>query len=79
LKAVTGFDILKSRYYVCFKQEVVNSSDFPVNQPINFIFFVNSAKPSSPLTSSMSVVYEVTVSEPITANITASTTIVDID
>ena len=37
-RAVTGFDPAKKDFNVCINQETLNSADFPVNIPINFIF-----------------------------------------
>lgn len=57
----------------------MNSVDYPVNLPVNFILSVNWKKSGLNIVSSMSVVYQVIASEPIAANVTASTNIVDIN
>jgi len=78
-KAVTGFDPVKKDFNVCLNQETLNSAEYPVNVPINFIFSTNWTKSGTSENSNMQIVYQVIVNEPITANITASTPIVDVD
>ncbi len=78
-KAVTGFDPVKKDFNVCFNQETLNSADYPVNVPINFIFYTTWTKSGTSESSNMQIVYQVRVNEPITANLTASTPIVDVD
>lgn len=67
---------MKKIFNVCFEQETLNSADFPTNIPINFMLYV-SWKGSEE--ANMGLVYEVTVTEPILANVTASTTSVDVN
>lgn len=67
---------MKKLFNVCWNQETLNSADFPANTPINFLIYV-SWKGAAEAT--MAITYEVTVTEPILANVTASTNSVDVN
>jgi hypothetical protein len=72
-KAITGFDSNSRKFEITFEEEVLDSKEFPLNTPINMIFNVYWKKAGVGAVSHMSVVYRLTVVEPIVAKVKAST------
>lgn len=57
MKAVTGFDPEKKDFNICLDQETLNSAEYPVNVPINFIFYATWTRSGTTESSKMGIVY----------------------